>query len=286
MASRIEKCSRGLVIVTLLICTLENSEGFHPALGRLPCLSPLHGNSRRPEVTGFRNTAPRTRRRQTAPSTGEAPLSSAEEEVPATMERAIQRFFLGKDHSPRILVGAVMAMAVSRAAMALVPGGETFDHLDLLVLALVCQFWMFQEWWLHKYLLHSFKWWGQEYHHQHHLLDYYYVSIDPVWLVVSWFLAAFGLFYLLLPTDLCLSATFAYSAMGLLYEFCHYLAHTKVMPKNRLLRAIKLHHMKHHFVDEDSWFAFSGLYIDSLLKTAPSGEELVKIRNARRRMDT
>ncbi|EKX40615.1 hypothetical protein GUITHDRAFT_44036, partial [Guillardia theta CCMP2712] len=199
-----------------------------------------------------------------------------EEEVPATMERAIQRFFLGKDHSPRILVGAVMAMAVSRAAMALVPGGETFDHLDLLVLALVCQFWMFQEWWLHKYLLHSFKWWGQEYHHQHHLLDYYYVSIDPVWLVVSWFLAAFGLFYLLLPTDLCLSATFAYSAMGLLYEFCHYLAHTKVMPKNRLLRAIKLHHMKHHFVDEDSWFAFSGLYIDSLLKTAPSGEELVK----------
>jgi len=213
-------------------------------------------------------------------------LSSAEEEVPATMERAIQRFFLGKDHSPRILVGAVMAMAVSRAAMALVPGGETFDHLDLLVLALVCQFWMFQEWWLHKYLLHSFKWWGQEYHHQHHLLDYYYVSIDPVWLVVSWFLAAFGLFYLLLPTDLCLSATFAYSAMGLLYEFCHYLAHTKVMPKNRLLRAIKLHHMKHHFVDEDSWFAFSGLYIDSLLKTAPSGEELVKIRNARRRMDT
>ena len=37
-----------------------------------------------------------------------------------------------------------------------------------------------------------------------------------------------SLLHVLLPRELALSATLAYTTMGLFYEFVHYLAHTQV----------------------------------------------------------
>ncbi|MEW6729838.1 MAG: sterol desaturase family protein [Acidobacteriota bacterium] len=50
------------------------------------------------------------------------------------------------------------------------------------------------------------------------------------------------------------------------YEFVHYSAHMR-RPQNRLLRYLKVYHLKHHFQDEHSWFGVTTPFIDYLFRT-------------------
>ena len=74
-----------------------------------------------------------------------------------------------------------------------------------------------------------------------------------------------------------MTATFAYTVMGLFYEFVHYLAHTKVQPKWEFLRNIKAHHMKHHLIDDRFWQTFTWTEIDRFMGTAPGAKELQRM---------
>jgi hypothetical protein len=77
------------------------------------------------------------------------------QDVPNTMHAAVRRFFLGEENAPRFLVAALVLTGVLRICS----GGV--GAVDVSVIGGVALFWAFQEWWMHKYLLHApFEWLG------------------------------------------------------------------------------------------------------------------------------
>ena len=123
---------------------------------------------------------------------------------------------------------------------------------------------------------------GTDIHVGHHERAFYHVSIDSLSLVIPWFIVAATLLHVILPAPLALTATCAYTTMGIFYEFVHYLAHTRVQPKSQFLRNIKSHHMKHHLIDDRFWHTFSWTEIDRIMGTAPSTAELQSMAAMRR----
>ena len=59
-------------------------------------------------------------------------------------------------------------------------------------------------------------------------------------------------------------------AAGLVYEFTHYIVHTRVVPTATWARTIRDNHVKHHMRNEDYWFAFTTPALDRWLGTAPA----------------
>jgi hypothetical protein len=61
---------------------------------------------------------------------------------------------------------------------------------------------------------------------------------------------------------------------GLLYEWLHYVVHTRWVPPAGLvgnwLRAVRRHHMLHHMRNEDYWLSFSAPAVDALFGTLPA----------------
>eukprot|EP00277_Geminigera_cryophila_P030443 CAMPEP_0173063606 /NCGR_PEP_ID=MMETSP1102-20130122/4486_1 /TAXON_ID=49646 /ORGANISM="Geminigera sp., Strain Caron Lab Isolate" /LENGTH=198 /DNA_ID=CAMNT_0013930445 /DNA_START=426 /DNA_END=1022 /DNA_ORIENTATION=+ len=195
------------------------------------------------------------------------------------MEEALHRFFLGPEPAPRFLCAAMLICSALRFGS----GMDMVGWDDALVVGVVGVFWAFQEWWLHKFLLHApFKWLGTNIHVGHHDRAFYHVSIDSMSLVLPWFFTASLVLHLVLPAHLAMTATTTYTIMGLFYEFVHYLAHTKVQPKSKFLRNIKTHHMKHHLIDDRYWHTFSWTEIDRIMGTAPDKEELRNMAALRR----
>mmetsp|Transcript_7584 Transcript_7584/g.19395 ORF Transcript_7584/g.19395 Transcript_7584/m.19395 type:complete len:158 (+) Transcript_7584:429-902(+) len=128
--------------------------------------------------------------------------------------------------------------------------------------------WLVHEWWIHDKLLHSEQeWMGTDIHGFHHLLPYYHVSIDGPGLAVAWFTAAAAAAFVLCPNvALALTATFTYTVFGGVYEFCHYISHTRV-PLKGYLKRVKQHHMQHHVVNDEYWLAFTLPSVDGLFGT-------------------
>ena len=71
--------------------------------------------------------------------------------VPETMEEALHRFFLGPEPAPRFLCAAMLICSALRFG----PKMHMVGWDDCLVVGVVGVFWAFQEWWLHKFLLHA-----------------------------------------------------------------------------------------------------------------------------------
>lgn len=71
------------------------------------------------------------------------------------------------------------------------------------------------------------NWLGHDVHESHHDKPFYHVCVDPPDLVAGWTAVAACVFRLLLPTPLALTVLAAYMAMGLVYEWTHYIVHTR-----------------------------------------------------------
>jgi hypothetical protein len=72
--------------------------------------------------------------------------------------------------------------------------------------------------------------------------------------------------------DRGLGATFAVTAvaLGLVYEWIHYLVHTDYRPRSAPYRAIWRHHRLHHFKNENYWFTVTtASTADRVLRTQP-----------------
>merc|ERR1711957_449970 len=95
--------------------------------------------------------------------------------------------------------------------------------------------------------------------------------------------------------SLCLSATIGYSTAGLVYEWSHYIVHTRVKPPqvsatcnstmaavvpimSKLFIKMRDNHKRHHKVDGDNWFAFSVPVMDDMFGTNPSMKEVMEAR--------
>lgn len=253
------------------------------------CLALLCMIAELPGVASFHQTLPRALVLQTCnrvrhcPSIRKrsraqafAPLTSTvtgeeQEMVPNTMRDAVHRFFLGPDRGPISIVGLLAGFTSWRLGLMDVGLRPT----DGLVFAASIVFWWFQEHIMHQRLLHSdFGWTGKEIHQGHHDKPYFHISIDPAGLMLGWLAAVHVLLRLVLPLDLAISATVGYAGAGLMYEWAHYVAHTRVKPPNDFWKIVRDNHIKHHMVDNRYWFGFSLPAIDDWMGTNPSVLEL------------
>jgi sterol desaturase/sphingolipid hydroxylase (fatty acid hydroxylase superfamily) len=127
----------------------------------------------------------------------------------------------------------------------------------------------FQEWALHKYATHEMAGFAKDKHTEHHDLPYYHICIDDWQAAVpgggtASALVAIAITAAGVPQALCFTVIFYYFAMGFIYEFVHFISHTRV-PCTGWLGTIKQHHMKHHLVDQSCAFAFTAPIIDTLM---------------------
>ena len=71
------------------------------------------------------------------------------------------------------------------------------------------------------------------------------------------------------------------ASSSLLYEWTHFLTHTRYVPRGRLYRRIWKHHRLHHFKHEGYWFAFTVPWIDGWLGTGPPPDAVQRSPHAR-----
>lgn len=83
---------------------------------------------------------------------------------------------------------------------------------------------------------------------------------------VAWF--AFG------STSMGLTFLATIGAIGLTYEWLHYLIHTDYRPKRALYRALWRHHRLHHYKNENYWYAFSNTIPDVIFRTTPDPSDV------------
>lgn len=213
-----------------------------------------------------------------------AAVTVSKEKRISTMRDAVSTFFLGDYHGPGMVAMAISGLLLWRGCLGC-SSSMGFYADDVAAALGAVSFWCFQEHWMHRYLLHSdMDWYGKQIHEQHHLKPYHHISIDPAPLMISWLTAVHFLLRVFLPLPLAVSATIGYAVAGLFYEWSHFIVHTKVrFPSNSYWQRMKDHHIRHHLVDCENWFAFSCIQVDDLFGTNPSVQEQ---KQAKRLNDT
>ena len=84
------------------------------------------------------------------------------------------------------------------------------------------------------------------------------------------------------PTGPALSYVITVGAMGLLYEWTHYLVHTDYKPRTRLYKAVWRHHRLHHFKNEHYWMTVTTAHTaDRLFGTDPDPATVPTSRTAK-----
>ncbi|CAM9582699.1 unnamed protein product, partial [Ectocarpus sp. 6 AP-2014] len=189
-------------------------------------------------------------------------------DVPVDMPGAVKTFFV-ESPTPGLIIAGILSAVALRVLLC----GETspLGLADAAAVPVVAVGWSFQEWAIHKYLLHGLEnWLGHDVHEAHHDKPFYHVCVDPPDLVAGWTLAAAFVFKLLLPLPLAITVLVVYMSMGLVYEWVHFIVHTRVVPRSQLGKDLKRHHTLHHLKDETCWLAFTAPPIDTLFGTVPS----------------
>ncbi|PJK18481.1 sterol desaturase family protein [Mycolicibacterium goodii] len=109
-------------------------------------------------------------------------------------------------------------------------------------------------------------------HRRHHAAPRDVPLIFIPWPTLLWLLPVVTGVALVAFPRLGLGLTFLalLTALGLGYEWCHYLIHSDYKPKSEVYRAIWRNHRRHHFKNEHYWFTVtSSGTADRLLGTCP-----------------
>eukprot|EP00898_Chlorokybus_atmophyticus_P005554 jgi/Chlat1/59/Chrsp1S03111 len=199
--------------------------------------------------------------------------------APKTFDAAVRVFCSAA--APRIIAVGVMILATLRSRWQIC-------LQDAVVSLCVGGFWMLQEWFVHRWLLHSVaSWAGRDIHAGHHALPYFHVSLDGPEVVVPMMFLSAGLaaasVVMGASASLAITGLVSYWAMGLVYEWTHYLCHTRVPLTSGIAKAVKRNHMLHHCRNEDHWMSFTCPPLDHLFGTAPSDPSLVPVNLSLRR---
>jgi hypothetical protein len=167
---------------------------------------------------------------------------------------------------------------------------------DALVPVAMLALFPFFEWIIHVFILH---WRPKRFgkltvdpllsreHRAHHMDPRSIPLIFIPWKsLVSWVLPLAVAISLLAFPRLGLGLTYLVfiTAIGLVYEWTHYLIHTDYKPKTRVYRAIWRNHRNHHYKNEHYWFTVTssgtadrvlGTYPDpSAVATSPTAKNL------------
>lgn len=170
--------------------------------------------------------------------------------------------------------------------------GVPFGWIDLAIGLGVMAYWPFQEWWMHRWLLHlgPITVFGKTFepdftrtHRLHHEKpdDMGWVFLPVPHIFGS--LITFTVIGYLLTFDISKTAVFMGSASlsTLLYEWTHYLTHTNYKPKTAYYRKIWQLHRWHHYKHEGYWFSFTIPHIDGWFGTGPAPKAVKKSPTAR-----
>jgi hypothetical protein len=160
-----------------------------------------------------------------------------------------------------------------------------FSRWEMGLGAVVIVVWIFQEWAMHRYLLHmkplnllgkriypSFA----RRHRQHH---------DKPWVPETMFPRPYSviratlllvMFWIIVTPTPALAATGmgVYSIMALLFEWSHFLSHAAYRPRSRFCSILFASHWHHHFTSERYWYSFTLPFVDSLLGTGPDPKSI------------
>lgn len=164
-------------------------------------------------------------------------------------------------HPSPWLIGATLAGALTARIIV----GD-WQLVDAVVLAVMVALFPFLEWVVHVFLLHfrprtigrfTIDPLLAREHRAHHRDPRRIRLIFIPWRsLVTWVLPLIVGTALLAFPRLSLGLTFlvGIAALGLCYEWTHYLIHTDYKPKTRVYRAIWRNHRNHHYKNEHYWF--------------------------------
>lgn len=218
--------------------------------------------------------------------TSQAPTGNqfAASDSPTTVREAIAAFFTYP--SPIILAALVIGSLILRGFLG------PLSYADALVALVPVIVWPFLEWSLHRYLLHlqpvrllgiTFDFDFAKKHRIHHqqpwrpkhifLPVYVHIVMAPVLTAAA--------FWILPQQGLAASWMAALAAMALLYEWTHYIVHTRVRPQSRFAQRLFHNHRMHHFRNEHYWYSFTVPDIDVLFGTGPADKAVPRSSTCR-----
>ena len=191
-------------------------------------------------------------------------------------------------HPSPWMLGAVLV--VSLAVRILVGGWQPTDAWVPLAMLAVFPFF---EWIVHVFVLH---WRPRRLgrltidpllarkHREHHVNPRDVPLIFIPWRTLLWALPVAVAIALFAFPRLGLGLTFLVfvAALGLVYEWCHYLIHSDYKPKSQLFRSVWMNHRQHHYRNEHYWFTVttSGT-ADRVLGTCPDTASVAASRTAK-----
>jgi hypothetical protein len=201
--------------------------------------------------------------------------------VAATPQQERQAETLGRSfavfrtyRSPQVIAAALVVAWFVRIAL-----GD-WRWGDLLVMAIIVGLLPFIEWFTHVVLLHwkPKKVFGltldpvaAREHRKHHLdpRDVKLIFI-PLAVLIPNLIVGAVLFLLLAPTvTQAVSGIVMSFSLLMLYEWTHFLIHSRYRPKSRLYRYVWRAHRLHHYRNERYWFGVTVHLADHLFGTFP-----------------
>ena len=160
-----------------------------------------------------------------------------------------------------------------------------FTWWDLAVVGTLVAVHPFSEWLIHVYVLHfrprQYGWHevdfvAARYHRAHHVDPhdprYWFIPIQSG---LTGFVIISVLARLLMPTPgLAVTVMLTATALGLFYEWIHYLCHTSYRARGRWYKRLWKHHRMHHFKNEHYWMGVSMHAADNILRTNPEAKDV------------
>jgi sterol desaturase/sphingolipid hydroxylase (fatty acid hydroxylase superfamily) len=132
--------------------------------------------------------------------------------------------------------------------------------------------WTLCEYILHRWIFHwepkgeGLRRFYYPMHRLHHDVQEWDRLVTPLLMAVPFWLAFFGLFYLVLgqPWLFPFAGGFTIGYLG--YDYVHYMTHFGT-PKSKMARTLRQRHLQHHFGGEDVWFGVSSQIWDYVFRT-------------------
>ena len=202
-----------------------------------------------------------------------------------TLPEALRVFF--SKPGPRMIAATALVGWTGRAFFGPpLPG-------DFAIWGAVMTYWPFQEWLVHRHLLHlkpkvrdgktTFDLHFARKHRAHHRdprdID---LTLLPKRIVERALAADVTLWLLLSPLKRhAFTGIAATASMMLFYEWTHFIVHTGVQPKTKLGRVVRRNHLLHHFHNEHYWLGFTVPWVDQALGTAPDRGSVPKSATAK-----
>ena len=201
-----------------------------------------------------------------------------------TWSAALRRFY--HHHNPWILTTLVVTTLVGRLL-----AGD-FSGWDLVIVGAMVAYQPFQEWLIHIYVLHwrprKLGPWTIDFElarrHRHHHSDPadLQVGFMPTRTLILAALAHGVVWPLLMPTaGLAWTGVLTVAAIGLVYEWTHFVVHTTVQPRSEWAKRVFRYHRLHHFKNENYWMGVTMHLGDRVLGTLPDQKAVPASATAR-----